>query len=223
MEFTPGDAGDAAWSRWLAQHEGQADTEAFVRSFYPPLTRLESALHDLLTRRWLDTATGHALDGIGSIVGLTREIPDGTPLPFFGFEGQPLTTGFSQARFRQRGEPYAVTYVMTDAEYRRMLRVKIALNNGRGTVEEIVAACREVFGAPRVIVQDWGNATARVYLGRLISNLDPLHSHIASMIQPRAAGVRFWIGQMHDSRVFGFAGQPFGPRGFGAGVLSRAL
>jgi len=223
MDFEPIDEGAAAWRRWLAQHASKPDTEAFVLSFYPPLTRLDAALHDLLTQRWLETAEGDALDGIGSIVGLTREIPDGVPLPFFGFDGQPLATGFGQARMRRPGEPYAVTYVMADVEYRRMIAVKIALNNGQGTAEEIISAVQGAFDVARVIIRDAGNANARIFIGRIIADTDPLRNHVRQMVQPRAAGVKFWIGMMDETDVFGFAGQGFGPKGFGAGVIARAV
>src|SRR5580765_3017834 len=131
---------DIAWSHFLAQHVGKLNTENFVRAFYPPLDELDNAFNDLYTKRWIDTAEGVQLDGIGSIVGKSREVANSVYLPFFGFVSQPSGRGFGQARMRRQREPYAVSSVLGDEDYRVALHMKIALNNGHGTAEEMMYA-----------------------------------------------------------------------------------
>ena len=110
----PHDHAEVAWSHFLAQHVGKSKTENFVRAFYPPLNVLDKALNDLYTLRWLETAEGKQLDGIGSIVGLTRSVANSVYLPFFGFSVQISGRSFGVARMRRKGEPYAQSSSLGD-------------------------------------------------------------------------------------------------------------
>src|SRR5580765_1475795 len=81
----PHDHADIAWSNFLAQHVNKLNTKNFVKAFYQPFNVLDKAINDLYTKRWIDTAEGAQLDGIGSIVGKSREVLNSVYLPFFGF------------------------------------------------------------------------------------------------------------------------------------------
>jgi hypothetical protein len=213
------DHGQLSWDRWLAQHVGKRNTESFVKAFYPPLNRLDRALNDMYILRWLDTAIGRQLDGIGSIVGITRTVEDGIFMPFFGFTSQPSGRGFGQARLRRRNEPYAESYMMGDVEFRFAIGGKIAFNNGHGTAIEIADSVNRTLNVTRTRVFDAGNANARIYINDMILPNDPRFGLIDRML-PRAAGVKIWPYFVYADRTFGFANQRI-YFGFGIGVLAR--
>ena len=216
----PHDHADIAWSHFLAQHIGKAKTESFVRSFYPPLNVLDKALNDLYTLRWLDTAEGVQLDGIGSIVGIPRSIANSIYIPFFGFSVQISGRGFGVARMRHKREPYAQSSILGDVEYRAVIHLKISLNNGHGTAEEIIHAFNSSLQVTRTRVEDQGNANARVYINDFIMPYDPRSQLLEYMI-PKAAGVKLWPYYVNADYIFGFINQNMGYYGFDIGVLAR--
>lgn len=214
------DHGEIAWSNWLAQHIGKENTEDFVKSFYPPLNILDNTLNQLYIDRWLDTAIGAQLDGIGSIVGLSRRVDNAIYIPFFGFANQISGRGFGVARMRREREPYAQSTLLGDIEYRTAIYLKIALNNGHGTSEELVYAFNTSLGVTKTRVQDMGNANARVYINDFIMSTDP-RSQLLDYMIPRAAGVTLWPYFVDADFTFGFSNQNMGYYGFGIGILAR--
>lgn len=209
-----------AWQHWPAQFNDGSRIEAVVRSLLEPLNNAQGALLQLLQGRWLDTAEGAQLDGIGDIVGLPRVINDVAYIEFFGFLGQPGIAGFGVGRFRREFEPTTGgSTTLLDPEYRRLLYWKIAINNGHGTAPEIIAALKPIFDVDRVIVQDIGNAKIAVWVNRLPGPSDPLMVN-ASRWVPKAAGVGLQLTASTDA-PFGFVEQGF--YGFGVGVMARGI
>lgn len=215
----PYDHAQISWDHWLAQHIGKSNTENFVRAFYPPLKVLDKALNDLYTKRFLGTAEGQQLDGIGSIVGIPRGLANQIFLPFFGFTAQVAGRGFGVARLRKRYEPWASTLILGDTEYRLILYLKIALNNGYGTAEQLMYAFNTSLHVTRTRIDDFGNANARVYINDFIMSNDPRSTLLEFMI-PRAAGVKLWPYYVDADYTFGFKNQVL-YYGFGIGILAR--
>lgn len=216
----PHDHAEIAWSHFLAQHVNKANTENFVKAFYQPLNFLDKALNDLYTKRWIDTAEGQQLDGIGSIVGRSREVPNSVYLPFFGFWSQPSGRGFGQARMRHKREPYATSMYLADADYRVALHLKIALNNGHGTAEEMMYAVNTSLGVRGTRVIDYGNANARIYIDDFILPNDARYSILLDNLA-KAAGVKLWPFFVDADHTFGFLNQHI-YYGFGIGILARS-
>lgn len=188
----PHDHGEIAWGHMLAQHFNKENTEDFVKSFYPPLNVLDKALQDLYTRRWLETAEGEQLDGIGYIVGIARVISGSIYGEFFGFVTQIAGRAFGVARMRRKGEPWSFSSVLGDTEYRTLIKLKIALNNGHGTAEEIMQAYNMTLTVTGTIVNDTGNATADVVINDYIPSNDP-RSQLFNYMIPKSAGVKLNI------------------------------
>jgi hypothetical protein len=212
---------EVAWGHWLAQHVGKVNTENFVRSFYGPLNVLDGVLEELYTERGIDTATGNALDGIGSIVGISRNSPFPVYLEFFGFVSQPAGRAFGVAKMRRFYEPYLTTYKMLDEEYRVAIKCKISLNNGHGTAEEIMHAFDTALGIEGTQVFDQGNATGHIVIPKPIDSTNAEYYMIQQMI-PGAAGVKWYITLTYPDFVFGFESQPK-KYGFGVGVMANRL
>lgn len=212
----PDDA-EVGWGNVLPQHHDRPLTEALVKALLRPLASAGQAAHAMLAALDMDTATGARLDQIGSIVGITRIVPQAVFLEYFGFEGQLGATGFGQARMRGQNDAAATSYTLPDAEYRSLIRAKIALNNGHGTSPEIRDALAQAFRTSRVSVRDQGTARARAFIGRLAAQQEIIAS-VLPRILPRMAGVTLELSFYEPGRVFGFAGQ-FEAAGFGIGVI----
>lgn len=209
-----------AWQHWPAQFRDGTRLEALVRSLAAPLNGAQAAALELLEDRWLDTAEGAQLDGIGDIVGLPRVIDDVVYVQFFGFLGQPGIAGFNEGRLRRRGESITGgSTTLLDPEYRRLLYWKIAINNGHGTAPEIIASLKPILDVSRVIVQDVGNAKIAVWINRLPGVSDPLMVNARKWV-PKAAGVGLKLSASTDT-PFGFLSQGF--FGFGVGVMARGI
>jgi hypothetical protein len=219
----PHNHGQISWEHFLAQHIGKQHTEDFVTAFYPPLKILDQVLEELYIKRWAEVAVGSALDGVGSIVGAYRHIPEELSIKFFGFASQAVATGFNQARMRLYGEPYQRSD-LPDVEFRKYIYIKIMLNNGHGTAEEIVYAVKKVFDlTSNVYIIDTGNANARMFIGRWFSSPDDPVLRILQATVPRAAGVKLWFVRTDPRYIFGFANLPITYYGFGIGVMASLM
>ena len=214
------DHGEISWSHFLAQHVSKKNTEDFVRPFYSPLNELDKALNQLYTERWIDTAVGRQLDGIGSIVGISRRVANSVYLPFFGFSSQISGRGFGIARIRHTREPFADSSLLGDIEYRAAIYLKIALNNGHGTAEELIYVFNKSLNVTGTRIEDMGNANARVYINDFIMLNDP-RSQLLDYLIPKAGGVKLWPYYVDADFTFGFSNQNMGYYGFGIGILAR--
>jgi hypothetical protein len=197
---------ETAWGNFLSQHRSKPLTEGFVRSFYGPLTATASTLDAMAASRSLDDLEGAQLDLVGSIVGVTRDVPIGLYLAYFGYAEQPAGRAYGVARYRADGEPTAQSYTAPDEEYRAMIRAKIALNNGHGTAPEIAAAVRHIYRIDLVSVRDAGPGAVDVWIG-LIPSPDDQREYLIRDLLPRAAGVRVNFN-FFTPAFFGYAEQP---------------
>jgi hypothetical protein len=210
---------DIAWSNFLAQYGSSPRLEAVVKALYTPLSHKQ--LKALCDERWLDTAVGKQLDGIGEIVGQSREIDDALYVQFFGFDGQSDVMGFGKARLRRQYEPaVAGSTRLLDTEYRKILYWKIGMNNGHGTAPEIAASVKTIFDASVVRVRDMGNAKIGVWFNTTLETNPALLLNPARWV-PALAGVGVDLLSNTDEKPFGFLGQ--GLYGFGEGVMARGV
>jgi len=210
---------DIAWGHWTAQFANSPRLESLVKALYAPADQFP--LKQLLEERWLDAAVGAQLDGIGQIVGLPRYVQNAFNVIFFGYTEQTDIDGFDDARIRREGEQQAqIDYRLHDAEYRRLLYWKIAVNNGHGTAPEIAAAVKLVFDSDSVAITQDGEANFKLWFNRTSSTLDALLTDIEKWI-PRAAGVGMSVSSTPSGKTFGFANMGF--YGFGEGVMASSL
>jgi hypothetical protein len=210
---------EIAWGNFKRQHSEDINMEAFVKSLYAPLDSLGQALEAMKSLTDINQASGQRLDLIGSIVGADRYLPQGITLAFFGFISQPSGRGFGKARMRSQNEGTTESYTAADAEFKTLIRTKIALNNGHGTAPEIEAAAKLAFNAPVVSARDAGDASIDLWVGR-IPSVDEGLGRVLPDYLPRAAGVSVNIIFWEPSLPFGFSNNKH--FGFGVGVLARS-
>lgn len=222
-----------ALERVATQYSEAAKFLAYIRALMSQSAEIEALFGNVAEIADIDLAEGVNLDIIGEIVGVGRIIPNAIAVQFFGFDAQPGATPFGEegtpgigARFREDAESESATSVLSDIEYRMLIRAKIVKNHALGTCEDILAALSYLFGGVPSNVDDIGVMHIGVAIGAaltyrqkaLINQLD---------ILPRPAGVNITQRVSYDANnYFGFDGQPgakvFGEEGLpGGGLLAE--
>lgn len=192
---------------------------AILTALGAEMDELNQAVNDIKNKRWIDTAEGVQLDGIGEIVDRNRQIDKAIAIPFFGFLGQPSTKGFGQARFRSSNETTLTSYILEDAEYKTVLLEKVIKNSSRGTAEDTLQSLKFIFNAPTVAMEEVGNANIVVAIGRNLNDSDKILANAVDLII-RAGGVGLKYKAYYPSAYFGFLGQPKA-QGFGLGAFAQ--
>ncbi len=194
---------------------------AILTAFGAEMDELNQAINDIKNKRWIDTAEGVQLDGIGEIVDRNRQIDKAIAIRLFGFYGQTNTAGFGQARFRGRNESYLASYILDDAEYKLALALKATKNNSRGTAEDTIASLKYVFKTTTVILHEPGNANIVIAIGKKLTDNEILLSNAIDLII-KAGGVGVKYKAYFPPVYFGFLGQE-NAQGFGVGSFAHVF
>lgn len=214
--------GESMNAHLIFQFQDKKVLGAIVESLGEELDELETAFQGLKNDRWLDTAEGKQLDGIGEIVGQSRIIKDAIQLPFFGFLHQPNTLGFGMGKMRRRKEPWLTNAVLADEEYPMLIRLKIAINTTDGTMEGTIYSIQYIYKAEKVVVTDTGNASFSISIGKMLTPSEQVFASALNLLV-RCGGVKLKEkSYFNPNGHFGFYGQPFAV-GFGQGMLARRL
>ena len=191
----------------LGQFENKTVLNAIIEALGEELDELDTVFADLHDRRWIDSGDGVQLDGIGTIVGQSRQIADAVQVPFFGFQDQDNAQTFGEGRFRDTWETWLQSVNLSDPEYRPVLWQKIFKNHSFGTAEDTIQSLKFIFNAPAVFLTECGNARIAVGIGRTLSRNDiALASAVDLLI--RAGGVGLIAQEYFNyDNYFGFLGQ----------------
>lgn len=195
-------------SRLLAQFSGKKNLEGLLRGVGTSINDLEEVFFDLNSKRWIDTAEGVQLDGVGTIVGRDRIISEAIEIPFFGFAHQISGRGFGQARFRRKYESWKASTRLNDAEYRKILYAKIAKNTSNCTLDEVIHLLQIIFEEKNIIVEEIGNAKISVAIGRLLNERDIIFANSTGLMA-RAGGVGIFRRSFFNGQFFGFKHQKY--------------
>lgn len=217
-------------SRVATQYTESLKFLAYIRALLESSDEIEEVLQKVAEQTDIDLAEGVNLDVIGEIVGISRIIPQSLQLAFFGFQHNAAALVFGEegfpelgGRFYEEGDEYIATTVLSDFEYRLLIRAKIVRNHGRGTNEDVLAGLQYMFDTSRVVTHDPGGMTIGVAIGRpltylqkvLVSDFDILSrpagvriSQKVSFVAEQFLGFDGQTGAMS----FGEEGQPSGGR-----------
>ncbi len=195
-----------AWANWTAQFEESVRLEAVVRALIQPMQTAQAALRQLRDERWLDSAVGRQLDGIGDILGRPRQITNTRAIWHFGFAGQPNIGGFGEFPFYRAGAGlFTGGSTLDDDNYRLLLRWKIIVDSANGTAPQIEQALRMLFDVERLAVEDVGNARMRIHIGRKPTEDDFFLGNVGQWV-PSAAGVAVEFRTYEPDEPFDFGG-----------------
>lgn len=210
---------DSAKGHLLAQYQDKPIMYALIESICEEMDEIDVVINDLNTKRWIDTAEGVQLDGLGDIVERDRIVNQSIQLTFFGFEGQPNSLGFGQARFRSAEESYLSSSKLSDDEYRLVLRAKVFKNCSLTYAEDTINSLKFLFDTDRIILSEIGNAKFIVAVGReLTVNEITLVKALDLYVRAGGVGCQF-MTHFDYGKTFGFANQK-GAVGFGQGKFA---
>jgi len=168
----------------------------------------------------LDFARGVQLDVLGKIVGVPRIVPAVLSRITFGFDNNPNSRGFADrfnvsregAPFFRRFEPQYTSQQLTDNQYRRLIRAKVALNvcsayiasDDRISIQDVI---NQAFDG-RAYVVDNQNMSLTLYVSPSVS-LDELRLIRQLGLLPKPQGVRYsFVIQAEPGVTFGFDSNP---------------
>lgn len=192
-----------AKERLLTQYKESPNLIAYIESLLAPAVELENVINDMLSLRWLDTASGYNLDIIGEIVGQPRTVYNATSILFFGFDTAVNSGTFGNEnnpdvgeRFRSEEEKVTGKIIFSDPEYRLLIKGKILANRTDCTVDDIENISYLLFGA-RTKAQMTApmEVTIRIY-----KTMDSIEKTMIGLTLPRPIAVNYTY--QDDNGVF---------------------
>ena len=177
-------------SRVTQQYKDKTKFLAYLAALAAPFNNIEQALQDTKSIRDIDEAEGAQLDIIGEIVGASRIID----VPIDG------------------------STVLSDADFRLLIRARIIRNHSKGTPEEILAGCAFILQQSQdldfpIVIGDPGGMVMNIAIGRDYTDIE-LAMILGLDILPRPMAVRLnEVVSFDPENYFGFEGQP-GALGF---------
>ena len=182
---------DLASSRIATQFSESAKLKSLIASIAVQGDELEDAFASCIDGRALDTAVGTNLDIIGEIVGMSRKALDiGGDFQYFGFSDDTAAAGFGEAELPDvggvwyDGDPaYGLSFrIMSDEEYRRLIRAQILKNKSIGTVAEINECAELILGLENPYFQPWSAATTYAAGEHVTHNIAPISRYYTSKV-----------------------------------------
>ena len=151
-------------SRLAYQFKDSIKFKGFLEAFLQEYQELDVSGLQLLNERYLDSAEGVQLDGIGEIVGLGRPLKDVDVAGLFGFLLDTTSIGFGTFVDLDLGGNFwdgTITQVLIgDDLYRLLIRAKIIENQTAMVVDDTL----------RLVSFTFGNVEVRYFL---VINLQP--------------------------------------------------
>ncbi len=163
-------------SKLAYQFSDSEDLKSFLSSFLEELAELEISGLQLLNERYLNTAVGVQLDGIGEIIGYSRPNETSYQAGLFGFEGDPTSLGFGDINDINVGgswfDMFTVGQPVDDTLYRILLRAKAIENNTAMTVDEVTNLISFMFGGISVQYSLTTNLIPEYHLYKVLTSFE---------------------------------------------------
>jgi len=198
--------------RIATQYKESAKLVSYIKALVAEANTLEDVFEDILFQRTIDDATGSLLDIIGEIVGQKRIPIDTTGFEYFGFIGAVGAQSYGDLGNLSIGGRYVSSYeaidginLVADPEYRILIRAKIASNNSKGTINEIISLTSQILDVDYVELEEIQPARIRLGFGR------PLTFNEKKLVEdynivPRPDGVALDTYEFIAGEAFGFFG-----------------
>jgi len=200
-------------SRLAYQFEASEKFRGFIESFLQQYQDLKTSDLQLLNERYLNTAVGVQLDGIGEIVGLSRPTVATAAAGIFGFIDDPTALGFGDINDSDIGGNFlgegATESLIGDDLYHLLIRAKIMKNQTAMTVDDTLRLISFTFGGIRVRYFPNDFLIPRYDIGRALTSFE------AGLLSgfPVLIGIDHVVYHSYDENIpFGFEddGEAFG-------------
>lgn len=171
-------------SRVAVQFQASPNFLAYLTAILTSDNELEGVFQQVAQQVDIDLAEGVNLDTIGVIVGISRVLPGGA--------GNPLSAGQS---------------VLSDAQYRMLLRAKIVKNHSRGSNEDIIKGLNYLFNTTYSAIDDNNDMSISIGVGAMLDIVQQTMLNLLDILA-RPAGVLIRYRAMFNGHAyFGFEGQ----------------
>ena len=195
-------------NRLASQFKDSENLRGLLSAHLLDFEDISISLDDLLSDRYLDTAQGVQLDGIGEIVGLERPVAPIDLVGAFGFLDDPTAQGFGKLSDTDIGGNFVklsgTSQPIGDDLYRTLLRVKIQVNKTAMTNEDVIDIISFAFGGILVRYALIINTKPTYEIGKILTQfeIDVILPLIPVMIGIDVADYKV----MHNETPFGFNG-----------------
>lgn len=171
-------------SRVAVQFQASPNFLAYLTAILTADNELEGVFQQVAQQVDIDLAEGVNLDTIGVIVGISRVLPGGA--------GNPLSAGQS---------------ILSDAQYRMLLRAKIVKNHSRGSNEDIIKGLNYLFNTDYSAIDDNNDMSISIGVGAMLDIVQQTMLNLLDILA-RPAGVLIRYRAMFNGHAyFGFEGQ----------------
>lgn len=197
-----GAATNRALARLLNQFSDRPNIQALLTDIFARVEDSNDILDDLLSSRDIDTATGVWLDILGDIVGVERPYKELSADYIFTFKENPADPDDPDKAFYDSGPPVTGGYyqsyeglrdpaggLITDAEYRKLVKAKAIGNHVGGTIEDITRFILDGYSVSSHVTED---IPGEIEI-ELVSALSQGERRAVERNAPRAAGVNLSI------------------------------
>lgn len=178
---------------------------------------------DLITKPWvqlmrdcitflemwdIDIAQGYSLDVLGRILKVTRTSVSMTEKEYLTYYEKTGGLGWGQGRWYVAGEAFRETVLLTDSEFRFLLKARIWKLYQNPSIDYLTDAVQDLTGADAYIV-DNGNMTMRVFYSGSVALDSFIRFAIENLdILPRPVGIMYTYWQA-GAKLFGFGDPEF--------------
>lgn len=170
------DATTKGISRLAYQFNDSPNFKSFLESFLQQFNDLDISGLQLLNERYLDTAVGVQLDGIGEIVGIERVQATINIIGAFGFLTDDTARGFTDIFDLDLGGNFvslnSTKELIGDDLYRILIRAKIIENQTAMIVDDTTKLISFMFGGVEVRYFLPSNLNPVYAIGKIISPLE---------------------------------------------------
>lgn len=189
-----------------SEHNQQPNFMAMVAATLQPSVDAQNLISTFVSLFDLDLAQGNQLDIIGQWVGISRNV--NVPISGVFFAWDTANLGWNQGTWLGPGQSGTSLIMLSDNQYRALLKAKIAANQWDGTVPGIYKAWIPFFVLSQfnILIKDNQDMSMTVFLlTSVVIDQTLLALITGGYVVPRPAGVRITgYTQIMSVPVFGF-------------------
>lgn len=202
------------------QYKGKPKANATIKATSDEFSKVYKSAVELGDILNVDKAKGYALDLVGYHVGVTRTLEAFIPRRFFGFEGRE-GLAFGKGSFFRLGNAQKDSKIMTDEEFRFLIKSKIFKNYQVGTIEDITKSINKLFGGDSRMIDHYDMTMTAIIPADLITEFKKYAIENLDVIV-RPIGVSYKYVIIKPVKYFGFFNDK-SACGFGVGKFARFL